>query len=664
MASIQVPAGESLIIDAGVEVIFMGHYDFSILGSLDANGVEGDSVLFTADDTGTGWNGMRISTSTPSYLDYCIFEHSHNTFYKGGGALYCHTAIVDIRNCHFRDNSSTYQDAHYGGAVLLDECGTGVMLYHCTFLNNAVYGGYGAHAGGLACGQSSPRIYNCAFIGNSAESSSGGIGIMDYSSPEIRNCLVKNNSSSGTSGCGGIGIGYNYCNPVITNCEVTGNHADGLCGGIGISSNCNPIIDSCDITYNTTSESAGGIGWGDYSDPLVSNCIIRGNEAAENGGGVGIGASSGTIMNCVIDSNYAALDGGGITVAGFSNPVIHHCQVTANSASQRGGGLRIIESYAELSNNTISYNDAPNGGGIAFINTSSDPDIMNTILWHNTAATGGQVYLESTGDDPSFTYCNIEGGSEGFGGTGTATYTGTYENNIDCEPKFTDPEAGDYHLTWMSFPVDDDTKCACIDHGGPPAICQDPDGTICDIGAYYFDQTPETPVANEATNIHTGGFTAGWNTCYGALDYRLDVAYDEGFTNYVGEYEDFLVEGTQHDVTGVEQSTCYYRVRAANAAVTSVNSNTVMVLLVGIDDESTGIDPVRIIAQREGIMVEVLDKAYRDSELMIYNLLGQPVVSWKLAGASQYIPVETRGQVLIVKIQKANISYTKKLMLE
>ena len=129
-----------------------------------------------------------------------------------------------------------------------------------------------------------------------------------------------------------------------------------------------------------------------------------------------------------------------------------------------------------------------------------------------------------------------------------------------------------------------------------------------------------------------------------------------------GEYEDFVVEGTQHDVTGVEQSTCYYRVRAANTAVTSVNSNTIMVLLVGIDDASTGIDPVRIIARRGGIMVEVLYEAYRNSELMIYNLLGQPVVSCKLAGTSQYIPLYTRSQVLVVRIQNASQSFSRKLV--
>ncbi len=48
----------------------------------------------------------------------------------------------------------------------------------------------------------------------------------------------------------------------------------------------------------------------------------------------------------------------------------------------------------------------------------------------------------------------------------------------DVEPRFVDPENGDYHLHGNSPLID----------AGDPGSARDPDGSIADIGAYYFDQ--------------------------------------------------------------------------------------------------------------------------------------------------------------------------------
>ena len=74
-------------------------------------------------------------------------------------------------------------------------------------------------------------------------------------------------------------------------------------------------------------------------------------------------------------------------------------------------------------------------------------------------------------------------------------------------------------------------------------------------------------------------FTANWRSVSGAIDYRLDVATDSSFINYVPGYQDLDVGNTtSYNVTGLNANTNYfYRVRAYNGCATSPNSNVVNV---------------------------------------------------------------------------------------
>src|SRR5206468_689914 len=82
--------------------------------------------------------------------------------------------------------------------------------------------------------------------------------------------------------------------------------------------------------------------------------------------------------------------------------------------------------------------------------------------------------------------------------------------------------------------------------------------------------TPAAPSAQNATNVTSSSFIAVWRSVSGAIDYRLDVATDSSFINYVPGYQNLDAGNvTSYNVTGLSaHTTYYYRVRAYNGCAT------------------------------------------------------------------------------------------------
>src|SRR5882724_387405 len=100
------------------------------------------------------------------------------------------------------------------------------------------------------------------------------------------------------------------------------------------------------------------------------------------------------------------------------------------------------------------------------------------------------------------------------------------------------------------------------------------------IRQYIDSGAPSAPVANPATFVASHSFRATWRSVNGATGYRLDVATNNSFTNYVVGYQNVNVgNALSRSVTGLRPSTTYYyRVRAYNGNGTSGNSNVVSVI--------------------------------------------------------------------------------------
>lgn len=122
--------------------------------------------------------------------------------------------------------------------------------------------------------------------------------------------------------------------------------------------------------------------------------------------------------------------------------------------------------------------------------------------------------------------------------------------------------------------------------GPAPPTCNNPGAGYSKFANFYpqirqyiSSSAPSAPVANPATFVASYSFRANWRSVNGATGYRLDVATNNSFTNYVTGYHNLNVgNALGRSLTGLSPSTTYYyRVRAYNGNGTSGNSNVVSV---------------------------------------------------------------------------------------
>ncbi|MCK4312435.1 MAG: chitobiase/beta-hexosaminidase C-terminal domain-containing protein, partial [Candidatus Cloacimonetes bacterium] len=392
---ITIPDGETLTIEPGVDVIFMGHYRFNVQGRLLAEGTENNMITFTINDnTGFnnintsdgGWHGIRFD-NTPTTNDSSRIVYCNIKYGKGVG--------------------EDFDDSRGGGIFLRDY--SKVLISHCLIDSNKAYWS----GAGICCYNSSPLIcYNT--IRENESISGSGIYTREDASPLIYGNLITYNTTRP------IGSGAGICtlsgNAIITRNIITHNSTSGGGGFAG---------------------GAGGIGCGHSASPYIFNNTIE-NNTGGFGGGIDVSGSSNSTGHPIIFNNMIrnnnGFHGGGLRCT-ESGMVLVNNELSGNY-SYYGGGIGIYNDASPLIiNNTITNNTATNGGGL-FISSSCSPIIINTILWDNS---GHQIFLHDTDDeeaDPDFYYCDIQGGIESFGFYENTVYVGSYLNNIDADPCF------------------------------------------------------------------------------------------------------------------------------------------------------------------------------------------------------------------------------------
>ncbi|MFH2094745.1 MAG: right-handed parallel beta-helix repeat-containing protein [Bacteroidota bacterium] len=277
-----------------------------------------------------------------------------------------------------------------------------------------------------------------------------GAGILLFqAAPAVSNCIITGNSAGKA---GGIYTMYTdtwpitSANPVndITNCTIEGNHAQMRGAGMQCDLATHPNLVKCKFLNNVCDAKGGGLYLDFGCSPSITNCLFADNTAMR---AAGVGAD------------------------GSSQPVLVNCTVTGNFCRDVGAGIY-----------TGSY-------GID-MGSANIPVLVNCIVYDNETEWGGpadlRIWHVNTFD---ISFSDIGTGFTSFG-------TG----NIQADPLFVNPGAGDYHLQAGS---------PCVDAGtaaGAPA--GDLDGNardaLVDIGAYEYVLVGvfENNATNESLKIY------------------------------------------------------------------------------------------------------------------------------------------------------------------
>ncbi len=423
---------DTLIIEPGVTIKFMDYYSFNIKGLLIASGTETDSIVFTSGQATSNpcdWCEIYFegSSNDNSILSYARIEYANR-------GIYCFSSSPTISN------------------------------------NTILFNGNDWDISGIYCSSSSAIISN-----NNISNNSSGIRCVFSSSPSINNNTISNNTWSGI-------YSKDSSIPTISDNIITNNHTGIQC------------IDSSPVIKDNTiiNNEVYAIDLSSYSSPSISNNTIDNNREA-----ISCNRSSPNIDNNIISNTY----GCGVRCDNFSSPIVSN-----NTIFNLGvdGVYCFANCSPSISNNTISncyhgiycsWYSSPTINKNTIINNTHrgiycsyncKPFIVNNILYDNYLG----IEVLST---PSSLEYNLfwendttsigDGVPAAFGEISTVNANDdpcdTYYN-LFLDPLFVDTSNFNYHLTEDS---------PCINAGNPDPVYFDPDGTIADIGAFYFSTT-------------------------------------------------------------------------------------------------------------------------------------------------------------------------------
>ncbi|MCP4605610.1 MAG: DUF5123 domain-containing protein [Proteobacteria bacterium] len=521
--------------------------------SLDQRDVVANKTVLSGDVGGKGWHGDNayhvVTGADNATLDgftITLGRADGSSTQSRGGGMFNNGVSPLVKNCVFQENYA-YND---GGGMCNDSASPTVL--DCTFLKNSSGPIENSSCGAAMYNNNGATVIErCLFQDNKAQERAGAICNSGKSATITRDSRFLGNSA--VSQGGAIWIGQAASGVAFYDCEFSQNAATENGGGAYIN-NASASWTRCVFHENTATIDGGGVHNTGGATTLFTDCTFRGNQATDQGGGMYSNESTTTVINSLFEENTSNDSGAGVynnaSDSVFTNDIFNKNR-TKSETDNNGGGMYNWNSSPTVTNCTFYGNQAYQGGGMHNHTNSegSNPTITNSIFWGNEASDSKpQIGITDTNSKPVITYSNIEGGCDSIV---TEADCGD-DDNKKADPRFVDPEAGDFHLSFDSPCVDtgDDTALIADKDAGVDSIDVDFEGNDrilsehVDMGA---DELAAMFVDINATSGAADG--TSWDDAYTSLQTALAEA--------TGGYQILVAKGTYKPTAGTERTATF-----------------------------------------------------------------------------------------------------------
>ncbi len=247
--TVTVPAGDTLTIEPGVDVLFDTDVPFVIHGRLAAIGTQSDSIRFEA-GTAPEWGGLRISGGDTSRIRFARIsggnaEGSVSGSIGGGAGISGAGTRIEISDATIESCS-----ASSGGAIAITD-GASASITRCSMLGNVARTGGGAvyvrSTGAVA-------LTGCTIRDNLAHR--GGGGIMAFSDGEVSVERTEMTGNTSYLGGGALQVETGNGSVLLANCTLASNVA--YAPGGAILSGARAEMTGCVVWENSPDQFAGG----------------------------------------------------------------------------------------------------------------------------------------------------------------------------------------------------------------------------------------------------------------------------------------------------------------------------------------------------------------------------------------------------------------------
>jgi predicted outer membrane repeat protein len=292
-----------------------------------------------------------------------------------------------------------------------------------------------------------------------------GLYLMQSADVFVENTEISDNLSGGIKSVSSA--------PLISDFIVRNNKGTGILVNGNVYNNLKPVFQRGTIMNNTSINNGGGVSVGMDAYITMTEVSVISNTALK-GGGIYCQMGGIELVNSNVSFNEAEY-GGGISIDSWSTVSIKNTLIADNLANQTGGGIGVFNANVSIDRSTLAYNVAgENSGGIEYKMVNNKViTISNSILWENYPQE-----IKTFDAQPQIRFSDVMNGYDGY-------------IVMNEDPLFVDIDNNDYHIQWNEYPTESGNKSPAIDSGDPMAEL-DPDGTIADLGAFYFDQATVT----------------------------------------------------------------------------------------------------------------------------------------------------------------------------